>query len=123
MVKINKYDFIAIASIIIAVTGQLCMKWGLAGFADASLTNIGTIVAILFNLYVLIGFSCYILAGLLWLFALKGLPLSYAFPLQSIGLILIFLFSWVLLKEDISLSRWIGFAIMVSGIALLTSKK
>lgn len=118
-----KYEMLAIISIVIAVAGQLAMKWGMSNFSNTPIDNFYTILSILINPLVIAGFLCYIAAMFLWLFALKGLPLSYAYPLQSLSIVLIFLFSWLLLRENITTARWIGFGIILAGIGFLTSKK
>ena len=117
-----KHEIYALISIIIAVLGQVAMKWGMADFANIDSFSYNILTKVLLDGYVLIGFICYITAMFLWLKALKGLPLSYAFPLQSIGTVMIFLFSWLLLKEDISLTRWIGFFFLMTGLIFLTKK-
>lgn len=117
-----KYESYALISILIAVLGQLAMKWGMSSFSGIVTYDWTVLKHVLMNEYVIIGFICYVASMFVWLQALKGLPLSYAFPLQSIGTVIIFLFSWFLLKEDISPTRWTGFAIILIGLYFLTRK-
>ncbi len=123
MKSIIKYEIVAVISIVIAVFGQLSMKWGLSQFSGTSPLDLNLISSNFLNLYVILGLLCYAIAMFIWLYALKGLPLSYAYPIQSIGIVLIFLFSWLWLKESISIARWTGLIIVLTGIYFLTSKK
>lgn len=118
----RKYELFALISIVIAVAGQLCMKWGMSGYCVIQVFDLNVIFSILTNAFVLIGFICFVVAMFIWLYALKGLPLSYAFPLQSISIVLIFIFSWLLLHENISVMRWVGFCFIFIGIIFLTGK-
>jgi len=56
-----------------------------------------------------------------WLFVLSRAELGFAFSLDSMRYILIVIASAVLLKEKITLSRWLGIVCVVLGIILVAS--
>ncbi len=60
-----------------------------------------------------------ILSFLTWLYALKHLPLSVAFPVSQSVHVLIPLSSWLILGEQIPVIRWIGIGLVLSGLALV----
>lgn len=64
----------------------------------------------------------FVLAGIslgLWLLVLSKADLNFAFSLDSMRYILITLASGLILKERISLGRWLGIACVVIGITLV----
>lgn len=51
-----------------------------------------------------------------WLYVLRFIPLSIAFPISQFVHVLIPLGSWIFLGELISTGRWAGIALVVAGI-------
>ena len=66
-----------------------------------------------------IGMLLTIVSFLTWLYAIKHLPLSVAFPVSQAVHILIPLSSWLILGERISLIRWGGIALLLCGLVLV----
>lgn len=88
---------------VLLVTGaQLLLKRG-AGEAALSTWTVG-------------GVACYIASFLVWLRALKQLPLGVAFPLTSATHLLVPLASWLLLGESIPPLRWSGILLVAAGL-------
>jgi undecaprenyl phosphate-alpha-L-ara4N flippase subunit ArnE len=56
-----------------------------------------------------------------WLYVLRYIPLSIAFPLSRVVDILVPLSGWFILGEHISPRRWCGIAMVVVGL-MLTAK-
>jgi drug/metabolite transporter (DMT)-like permease len=54
-----------------------------------------------------------------WLYVLRYIPLTIAFPLSRVVDILVPLGCWVFLGEFISARRWIGIGLVVVGLALV----
>jgi drug/metabolite transporter (DMT)-like permease len=54
-----------------------------------------------------------------WLYVLRYIPLSIAFPLSRVVDILVPLGCWIFLGEIISITRWCGIALVVIGLALV----
>jgi undecaprenyl phosphate-alpha-L-ara4N flippase subunit ArnF len=65
------------------------------------------------------GIACVILSFLCWIYVLRHMPLSIAFPLSNVVHILIPLSSWIFLNEAISMRRWCGIFILLCGLALV----
>jgi len=62
------------------------------------------------------------IAGLVsWLYVLRWVPLSIAFPLASVVHVLIPLGSWFFLGETMSLLRWCGITLVMTGIWCLAN--
>ena len=56
-----------------------------------------------------------------WLYVLRYIPLSIAFPLSRVVDVLVPLSCWIILDENISPRRWSGIALVVIGL-ILTAK-
>jgi drug/metabolite transporter (DMT)-like permease len=56
-----------------------------------------------------------------WLYVLRYIPLSIAFPFSRVVDVLIPLSCWMILGEHISVRRWCGIALVIFGL-LLTAK-
>ena len=54
-----------------------------------------------------------------WLYVLRYIPLSLAYPLSRVVDILVPLGCWIFLGELISTLRWCGIALVISGLALV----
>lgn len=74
-----------------------------------SLTSTWIWVAIVF---VVLSFLC-------WIYVLRHIPLSIAFPLSNIVHVLVPLSCWIFLGEHISVIRWCGIAIVIFGLAVV----
>lgn len=59
-----------------------------------------------------------IVSLLSWLYVLRYIPLSIAFPLSRVVDILVPLSCWMILGEDISTRRWCGIALVIVGLVL-----
>jgi len=60
-----------------------------------------------------------IISFISWLYVLKYIPLTVAFPLSRVVDILVPLSCWIYLAEFISARRWCGIALVVTGLALV----
>jgi len=54
-----------------------------------------------------------------WLYVLKHIPLTIAFPLSRVVDVLVPLGCWMFLGEMISARRWCGIALVVIGLAII----
>jgi drug/metabolite transporter (DMT)-like permease len=65
---------------------------------------------------------CLMIISLLsWLYVLRYIPLSIAFPFSRVVDILVPLSCWMILGEQISARRWCGIALVIAGL-ILTAK-
>lgn len=62
---------------------------------------------------------CFGAATGLWLLALSGLNISYAFPLLSASYGFVALLARIWLKEPVSGSRWFAIAVICCGVILI----
>lgn len=62
---------------------------------------------------------CFVFATALWMTAISTMQVSYAFPLLSIGYLVVAVLSMVFLKEKIPASRWAAIGVITLGVALI----
>jgi len=60
-----------------------------------------------------------ILSFVCWIYVLRRIPLSIAFPLSNVVHVLVPLSCWIFLGEHISATRWYGIAVVILGLALI----
>jgi undecaprenyl phosphate-alpha-L-ara4N flippase subunit ArnE len=108
--------WLSLATVVaLGTVGQLALKFALRRPATDQ-----TLARSLVNLPMLIWLACYIATTLLWLFALREIPLSQAFPILGLQFALIPLASSKLLEETVTIAQWLGVAIIIAGVALVT---
>jgi undecaprenyl phosphate-alpha-L-ara4N flippase subunit ArnF len=54
-----------------------------------------------------------------WLYVLRYIPITVAYPLSRVVDVLVPLGCWIFLRESISTLRWCGIALVVIGLALV----
>jgi drug/metabolite transporter (DMT)-like permease len=54
-----------------------------------------------------------------WLYVIRHIPLTVAFPLSNVVHVLVPLSCWILLGEAISTRRWCGIALVLVGLAIV----
>ncbi|PLT48447.1 EamA family transporter [Paenibacillus sp. FSL W8-1187] len=108
-----------LGNILCLVAGQMAWKLGLDRLGGL---GFGNWLQALLSPLILAGIGLYGIATVLWLAVLSRLPLSAAYPLQSLAYVLGLVLAWQLFGEAIPLNRWIGCAVIVAG-ALIVSWK
>ena len=69
--------------------------------------------------YVWIGIVFVICSFVTWLYVLRHLPLSVAFPASQVVHVTIPVSSWLVLGEIITPIRWCGIVLLLAGLALV----
>ena len=108
-------------SIILGVIGQLVIKHGTTAvgafdFSDA----INFLKAAFTNFYIWAGLGCYVLSSITWIITLSRVELSYAYPMVSIGYVLVLFFSSWFFGEKVLPIHYAGVALIIAGVVLIT---
>ena len=106
----NAYLTLAL-SIVIAIAGQLSLKAGAAAGEVAA--------AVYLNPFVLVGLFLYLSAALLYVQALRTIPLSVAFPSVSISYVAVAFLAHTIWGEPFGTNQIVALALITSGILLL----
>ena len=110
-----------LVSVFLGAIGQVLVKYGASGlqlnFAGKYL--IESIFSILKNIPVMCGIISYGVSFLLWIKVLSKVELSYAYPMVSMGYVLIMFFSYFIFKENITFMRLFGVVFIIIGVILV----
>jgi drug/metabolite transporter (DMT)-like permease len=98
---------------------ELLLKRGAAETANLSSRWSWTGLSGLASIYVWIGIVFVILSLITWLYVLRYIPLSIAFPISQAVHVLVPLGSWLVLGENIIGLRWGGIALVSLGLAVV----
>jgi multidrug transporter EmrE-like cation transporter len=108
---------LAIISILIGAAGQLMLKYA------ASDLRIGggilqTMISLV-NMKMILAILCFVSSMLLWIFVLRKMELSVAYPMVSLGYVFVMFFSACFLQEGLYLTKLLGTGMIVAGVIVL----
>ena len=69
---------------------------------------------------VLLAFMLYGASSLIWIVVLSKLELSLAYPMLSMGYVLVVFLSWMVLKEPVNAVRIAGLVIICAGVIVIS---
>ncbi|MDH5752560.1 MAG: EamA family transporter [Deltaproteobacteria bacterium] len=102
--------YLALAlSILIGIGGQLLLKGG----------ALQKSVVFMFSPMSLMGLGAYFLAAMFYLYCLRAIPVSTAFPTVSISYVAVALLSHYLWKEPFGLQQVFALVLIIGGVMLL----
>lgn len=114
---------IIMLGVVLNATAQLSLKAGTQSFGalDISLASLKTAFwPLLFNPFILLGLSCYVVSVGLWIVALSRVEVSYAYPLASLGYVINAIGAYYLFEEPLSPLRLTGIGIILIGVYCLS---
>ncbi len=124
-----KNYLLIVFSVILGVAGQLSLKYGVGIASDQSSSRIvqsldprailSFLQAAASNKFVILGFLFYLISAASWLVILSRVDLSLAYPLISIGYIIIVLLSKYIFDEPVTGLRIAGTLLVCGGVFLL----
>lgn len=114
---INYFYFI-ILTVILNASAQLLIKKGVLVLGNEILTlkllytNLDKLI---FNSYIIFGLICMVISMITHIISLSKFELSYAFPFISISYVIVFLGSFYLFNENLSIIRIFGLFLIILG--------
>lgn len=111
---------ILILVVLLGTTANLSLKYGLHISSPIKGAS-ASIRTLLFSHYFLIWFICYTFMTILWLYVLRIIPLSQAFPVLGLMYALVPIASHYLLKEEVIFSQWLGISVIITGVVLVVN--
>lgn len=103
-----------IAAISSSLVGQVLLK---AGTGDGS----GAFIAQLFRWQTMAGLGCYGLGALLYIIALRKIPMSVALPCTAASYVIIALIGWWAFNEPMGAQKIAAVLLIATGVALLAT--
>ena len=117
--KKNTVAILLLLSYLCLTAGQVSAK--LAGMVLSSKQVISGIPSPQLALAFAFGtYFFFLLRGLLWVFLLRKLKLVLAYPLMSIGYILVLAVSFLFFKEPLTVGKMAGALLLMSGVSLVS---
>lgn len=104
----------------LAVSGQMLIKIGMQRVGVIDSSNVLQLLSRAFlNLHVILGLTAYIVAAGTWIIVLSRVDLSFAYPMLSLGYILVLILSIYLLKEQVTPERAVGTLLIIIGVVFI----
>ncbi|GJL96304.1 MAG: transporter [Hyphobacterium sp.] len=102
-------------SVLIGALGQIFFKWGVRPEISGEVSS----MQVYFRPATLLGFSCYGLSALLYIWSLRHIPLSIAYPSLALSYVIVVAASALLFSEAMTLQKALAIALIVTGVAVL----
>ncbi len=117
--------FVALAAaLLLNATANLMMKFGIERFKAAGVSIAEgawpVLVALLSNWVLILGLVCFATNVILYTYALKGLPISVAYPIMvTLGFAIIVIVAGLYLNERPTSMQWVGVTLILIGVWLV----
>jgi multidrug transporter EmrE-like cation transporter len=111
------YWLVLAAAISTSLIGQVLLKSGAASSVAAE----GSFFDQLFRWPTMIGLVCYGGAALLYIIALRRIPMSIALPCTAASYIVIAVIGWAIFGESLGVQKIAAIALIAAGVALLAT--
>jgi drug/metabolite transporter (DMT)-like permease len=117
-VNLRKY-LVLVAMILFNAFGDVSLSHGMKQIGSIHANRLLDAVAAVFTPWVLVGILLLLCFFACYLTALSWADLSYVIPATALGYVLIALLAQWLLGETVTLTRWLGIALVGGGVFLL----
>jgi drug/metabolite transporter (DMT)-like permease len=118
---ISIYSYLALLTAIFMAAGQVLFKIGSTHLSVGSFTEL--FISFIKNIYLLSAIFLYAATILLWIYVLKYLPLSKAYPLTALSYVLVPIISLLILNEPYTLRTFLGCLLILAGVVVAHSQK
>lgn len=107
-------------SVLAISIGQVFLKLSALSVGTGQLLGIKLGKYLFINIYLIIGIV--ILGGgtLLWVWVLRTIPLSTAYPFMALAFVLVPAFSYFILDEAVSWGHILGFLLIIAGVVVVS---
>jgi uncharacterized membrane protein len=121
---INIAFILLILSVVIGAVAQISLKKGVSNlqskYDTMEILNPVKFLSILKESpLIFVGGLLYALGFVIWIAAMTKFDVSFMYPMLSLAYILVAVLAFVILKENITLYRWLGIILVTIGSMLL----
>lgn len=112
-------------SVTLGAAAQVLMKLGMSQpkfRAPGDLPLVQAVLKIALDPYVIAGLACYGISAAVWLVVLTRMPLSLAYPLVALAIVMVMVVSAAFLGEPMPIGRIAGSILVVCGVAMIGLK-
>jgi multidrug transporter EmrE-like cation transporter len=112
---------LAFVSICLGAVGQFGLKVA-SGQLKLSDGVWAAILSYITNINIILSLLCFATSTVMWIFVLRKLELSIAYPMVSFGYIITMVLAFLFLHEPLRLAKIIGALLIVSGVVVINFK-
>ena len=121
------FGFVAVAALFLVVS-QLLLRLGVRDSGPLTVTNLSQFGAVVWRVLtspiLLLGYALSGVSAFIFLVVLSRFELSYAAPIfTAIYYVLLLLASTFVLREEVTLWRWLGAVVVIIGIGLISQSR
>ena len=109
-------------TVLCTVYGQLITKWRVNALGQTSSPLLSYYKILFFDPLFLSGLVAVIPAGFCWIYAIRHIQLSVAYPFIGLTFALVLLGSAVLLREPVTIAKIAGTLLIIAGISIIAIK-
>ena len=114
-------------SVALSALAQIFLKRGLTklraqrkeNYGRANSGLLGLALGVVRQEFIWLWGICFVVAMALWLAGLQKLDLSYAYPLVSLGYVLVTMLSAIFFRERVDGNRWLAVGVICMGVMLI----
>ncbi|MCF6102124.1 transporter [Mesorhizobium muleiense] len=114
------YSFPVLAGLVLTPllisAGQVLFK---LTSARAGGTDVPSVLALFADPYLIAAFAIYGFGTIVWIYVLKSVPLTVAYPFMALTFCAVPLLAWSLLGEQLSLRYGLGAALIIAGLLVV----
>jgi multidrug transporter EmrE-like cation transporter len=119
-----KYAIALVIALLLNATANLMIKFGMERFKAAGVAasdgTAAVATALLTNWVLVLGLCCFALNVGFYAYALKGLPISLAYPIMvTVGFAIIVTVAGIYLHERLTTMQWFGVCLILIGVWLV----
>jgi multidrug transporter EmrE-like cation transporter len=109
-----------LTSVFFNAIAQIALKMGAGQVEKISFTSsFSNTILSLISLPILAGLICYAISIIVWIVALSRVEVSTAYPMLSMGYIIVSLLAWYIFGESVTMLKIFGMLSIIFGVILL----
>ena len=118
----SRYIPLILFTVLTNAAAQIMLKKGMIGVGAITLENglVSTVVRILFNPWVFLGLSTFVISMASHLVVLSKVELSFAYPFLSLAYIVVAVYAYYVFNEDVNSLRVAGIGLICLGTLLIS---
>jgi len=118
---VSTYLYIAL-SVLFNALAQIALKIAAENIKviDFKILTVLQKIQALLTVPIIIGLICYVISIVTWVIALSKVDVSTAYPMLSMGYVVVILLAWLYLGENISLIKVVAMSIIIVGVILIS---
>lgn len=111
--------FSILAAVAAMVIGQVLFKLASTQISLPALTA-SFVMSLLTNIYMIVGIALYAATTILWVFVLRDVPISRAYPFMALSMVIVPLTGVLFFNEPASWSLLLGGGMIIAGLVVVS---